>query len=160
MHRSAAPALHMVVSGGGKAIPQSSGLSGGYPANTQLDMAIRGADVRAQLAHGRIATSLGDIAGERQVMPPHLETLLGEDDVYYMAWQGGGGYGDPLHRDPALVEADLRAGKVTARAAADVYGVVTAPSGGAVDIPATDERRRTLRSERLAAASPRPQEGT
>jgi len=71
-----------------------------------------------------------------------------------------GGYGDPLHRDPALVEADLRAGKVTARAAADVYGVVTAPSGGAVDIPATDERRRTLRSERLAAASPRPQEGT
>jgi N-methylhydantoinase B len=41
-------------------------------------------------------------------MPPHLETFLGEQDVYYMAWQGGGGYGDPLHRDPALVEADLR----------------------------------------------------
>ena len=107
-----------------------------------------------------IPTSLDEIAGQRVVMPPHLETFLGEDDVYYMPWQGGGGYGDPLQRDPTLVEADLRAGKVTAGAATDVYGVITSPGSGAVDAVATDERRRGLRAERLAAATPRAPRST
>ncbi|MTD55467.1 hydantoinase B/oxoprolinase family protein [Amycolatopsis pithecellobii] len=156
MHRSAAPALHLVVSGGGKAVPQSSGISGGYPANTQLDMAIRASDVRDRFAAGQMATSLDEIAGEREPMPPHLETYLGQDDAYYMAWQGGGGYGDPLHREPALVEADLRAGKVSAVAASAVYGVVTSDDGR-LDVEGTLAKRQEIRDARLAAASPQPE---
>jgi N-methylhydantoinase B len=36
---------------------------------------------------------------------------------------GGGGYGDPRERDRALVERDLVEGKITAEAAASVYGL-------------------------------------
>jgi N-methylhydantoinase B len=37
---------------------------------------------------------------------------------------GGGGYGDPRQRDPALVARDLRDGLITPAAARDVYGTV------------------------------------
>ena len=36
---------------------------------------------------------------------------------------GGGGYGDPRLRDPARVRHDVAEGLVTARRAAEVYGV-------------------------------------
>ena len=43
-----------------------------------------------------------------------------------MESSGGGGFGDALERDPALVVADLAEGYVTEAAAAAVYGVVLA----------------------------------
>jgi N-methylhydantoinase B len=39
---------------------------------------------------------------------------------------GGGGWGDPLDRDPELVALDVLQGKVSERAARDEYGVVPA----------------------------------
>ena len=41
---------------------------------------------------------------------------------------GGGGYGDPLARDPERVLADVREGHVSAAAAERHYGVVLTPS--------------------------------
>jgi N-methylhydantoinase B len=49
---------------------------------------------------------------------------------------GGGGWGDPLERDPALVACDVRWGKVSRQAAAADYGVVL--TGPADDPPADD----------------------
>ena len=37
---------------------------------------------------------------------------------------GGGGYGNPLERDPKRVLDDVREGYVSTKAAADTYGVV------------------------------------
>jgi N-methylhydantoinase B len=48
-------------------------------------------------------------------------TLRNGDQVR-IAMPGGGGYGDPLERDRALVERDLREGFVTAGLAARDYG--------------------------------------
>lgn len=59
----------------------------------------------------------------------------------------GGGYGDPLQRDPALVLRDVRDGYVSAAEARDAYGVVV--TGGAVDADGTAARR-------AAAAKNRP----
>ena len=42
---------------------------------------------------------------------------------------GGGGWGDPLERDPALVVRDVRWGKVSPEAALRDYGVVLTGSG-------------------------------
>ncbi|MBC3191001.1 hydantoinase B/oxoprolinase family protein [Pseudonocardia sp. C8] len=62
---------------------------------------------------------------------------------------GGGGYGDPLDREPELVRTDVLEGWVSSTAAHDVYGVVL--TGGiddetlAVDRPATTELRRRRR---------------
>jgi N-methylhydantoinase B len=68
-------------------------------------------------------------------------------DVLMMESSGGGGFGDPLERDPARVVADLAEGYVTPAAAEAVYGVVLA--GGVVDPAATAARRAALRAGRL-----------
>jgi N-methylhydantoinase B len=44
-------------------------------------------------------------------------------DVISVRTCGGGGYGPPGERDPALVQRDVREGKVSAERARDVYGV-------------------------------------
>ena len=43
-------------------------------------------------------------------------------DVFVTTQGGGGGYGDPRSRDPANIQADLRAGYICAQAAEDIYG--------------------------------------
>jgi len=59
---------------------------------------------------------------------------------------GGGGWGDPLARDPARVLDDVRNGIVSADRARDVYGVVLDASGTGVEPAATEARRRELRA--------------
>src|SRR5436305_14833802 len=63
----------------------------------------------------------------------------------------GGGYGDPLERDPALVLRDLEDGFLDADIARRDYGVLI--RGQAVDVPATEALRgeaRRARPEPLA----------
>jgi N-methylhydantoinase B len=62
----------------------------------------------------------------------------------------GGGYGDPLDRDPELVRRDVREEIVSMKRAEEVYGVVldTGPEEYAVDHEATDRLRKKLRKER------------
>ncbi|HEX2317005.1 MAG TPA: hydantoinase B/oxoprolinase family protein [Thermomonospora sp.] len=54
---------------------------------------------------------------------------------------GGGGWGDPLRRDPLAVARDVRDGKVSPGGARDDYGVVLTGDGH-VDEAATEELRR------------------
>jgi N-methylhydantoinase B len=60
---------------------------------------------------------------------------------------GGGGWGDPLERDPALVRADVREDLVSEQAARERYGVVLTDAL-VVDEGATKELRDRLRSQR------------
>ena len=151
-HGSPLPGFGLVVSGGGKAIPQSSGLSGGYPANTQFDAAIRNSNIRELFNEGKMVNDLDEIQGDIDHMPPHLETTLGANDVYFMAWQGGGGYGDPVNREPQAVAKDVHAGKISGAAATEIYGVALA-GDGTVDVTATDELRQAIRSNRASEAT-------
>ncbi|MEI6418642.1 MAG: hydantoinase B/oxoprolinase family protein, partial [Sphingomonadales bacterium] len=68
------------------------------------------------------------------------------DQLHFITW-GGGGWGNPLQRDPALVGLEIRQGLVSP-AGARAYGVV-ADAAGVVDAAAT----AALRAE-LAAAQP------
>jgi N-methylhydantoinase B len=54
---------------------------------------------------------------------------------------GGGGFGDPMERDPELVAEDVREGYVSHAVAQNVYGVVLT-SEGEVDVVATRLRRQ------------------
>ncbi|MGH2736850.1 MAG: hydantoinase B/oxoprolinase family protein, partial [Actinomycetota bacterium] len=58
---------------------------------------------------------------------------------------GGGGWGDPLERDPNLVGLDVLQGKVSASSATGDYAVVLAAGG--VDSDATKELRERMRAE-------------
>lgn len=82
-------------------------------------------------------------AGERVDVPPvaALELQPGERIVSISA--GGGGYGDPLARDPAAVLHDVLEGWVSRERALEVYGVVLTESGEEVDVAATEARRKT-----------------
>jgi N-methylhydantoinase B len=87
----------------------------------------------------------------RAVQPSPLPGKVGgfpvlEGDIFLMESSGGGGFGDPLERDPAMVTADLAEGYVTPGAAESVYGVVMTNSGG--DSAATVARRAELNATR------------
>jgi N-methylhydantoinase B len=60
---------------------------------------------------------------------------------------GGGGWGNPLERDPALVRTDVREELVSREAAAEHYGVVLRDDL-TLDETATRQERERLRSGR------------
>ena len=69
------------------------------------------------------------------------------DQLHFITW-GGGGWGDALDREPALVGKEITQGLVTIEGA-KAYGVI-ANANGEVDISATEILRAKLRAERPA----------
>ena len=76
---------------------------------------------------------------------------LATGDVVMIRSAGGGGYGDPLERDPARVAEDVREGYVSAEAARALYGLVVS-SSGSVDVAATADARKRLGASRTRLA--------
>ncbi|MDP6706155.1 MAG: hydantoinase B/oxoprolinase family protein [Alphaproteobacteria bacterium] len=72
---------------------------------------------------------------------------LRRGDVVVMRSAGGGGYGDPIERDPEMVRADVEAGYVSPERAATSYGVEF-EAAGSVDQAATAARRQAIRESR------------
>ncbi|MGY2082409.1 hydantoinase B/oxoprolinase family protein [Blastococcus sp. SYSU DS0539] len=87
--------------------------------------------------------------GTRSVLPSkcHDVPVQPGDVLHFVTW-GGGGWGDPLERDPALVGLEVRRGLVTPEGARR-YGVVVG-ADGTVDEPATQALREQLRADRPA----------
>ena len=73
---------------------------------------------------------------------------LDAGDTIAIVVPSGGGYGDPLDRDPQRVVSDILDGFATAEQAATDYGVVLYEGMLAVDEVATAERRAVLRAQR------------
>src|SRR6202035_4133779 len=130
--------MAQVISGSGKTISQNTGLAGGYPGNSQLDIAVRNGQVRELLASGQIPASVDEMGGSQEILSCEQEALLGPRDVHVMTWQGGGGYGDPLLREPARLAHDVAEFLVSETSARDICGVVLA--GLEVDAVATVAR--------------------
>ncbi|UGS33884.1 hydantoinase B/oxoprolinase family protein [Capillimicrobium parvum] len=133
--------LGVVLFGKGTRAPMSLGMFGGYP----------GSNVRYSTFRDTNAADLPDslqeiVAGER-VDQFWGSVDLGVTDIQYVRFMGGGGYGDPLDREPDRVRDDVERGLVSAEAAHDVYGVVLA--GAAVDAAATERRRLAMRAARI-----------
>jgi N-methylhydantoinase B len=89
--------------------------------------------------------------GPRQVILPALSmSTIRQGDLLRHVMAGGGGWGDPLDRDPALVQADVRSEKVTLDHARDAYGVVIDPATLEVDRAATERLRRGMQSRQAS----------
>ena len=88
--------------------------------------------------------------GEGDWTPPLRSKLekqaMEAGETVHAASPGGGGFGDPLTRDPAAVERDLRLGYVSRETAEKAYGAVM--DGPRLDAPATEQRRRELANAR------------
>lgn len=70
-------------------------------------------------------------------------------DLQVIRYNGGGGYGDPLDRDPEAVFRDVETAAVSVQAARRVYGVVLKDDLSGVDAGATRERRQMARAGRI-----------
>ena len=77
---------------------------------------------------------------------------LNRGDAYMMQSGGGGGFGDPMERDPELVAEDVREGYVSPTVAHNVYGVVLSTSGD-VDVFATRLRRAAKAPVRVSTVA-------
>lgn len=150
-HDTPAPMMQ-VISGAGKAVPQNVGLAGGYPGSSQVDIAIRAANVHSLFAEGVIPSFLEQIEGDVQILACEDEALLSPGDVHYMSWQSGGGYGDPLLRDPASVAHDVAEFRVSKEAARTIYGVVLDDTSGEPDPVATEQLRAETKQVRRGRA--------
>jgi N-methylhydantoinase B len=138
--------------GSGKATTINRGLAGGLPGSNQLDVIIRGASAKALLSSGAIPGELTEIDGDRDVAQCEEVSHLDAGDVLYLSWQSGGGYGDPLLRDPEAVAHDIAEELVSRRAAETYYGVVV-DEIGAADATATEELRSQIRAARRSESS-------
>jgi N-methylhydantoinase B len=71
-------------------------------------------------------------------------------DVVREETAGGGGYGDPLKRDPKLVRTDVAEGYLSVGEAAHRYGVMI--DGDKVDTAATEAKRAALSKSKISVA--------
>lgn len=85
--------------------------------------------------------------GTRTIVGNKVEDLKVEanDLLHFITW-GGGGWGDPLEREPTLVAKEVKQGLVTVEGA-KCYGVAIA-ADGSVDVAATALLRTKLRGDR------------
>ncbi|MBN2032788.1 MAG: hydantoinase B/oxoprolinase family protein [Deltaproteobacteria bacterium] len=74
---------------------------------------------------------------------PYGLTQLSGGDVVTMDAAGGGGYGDPLERDPEMVLEDVIQGYVSPGRAEEDYGVVVDPVTMRIDREATNSVRQS-----------------
>jgi N-methylhydantoinase B len=85
---------------------------------------------------------------ENRVLPGKFTMTMRGGDVLRHVLAGGGGWGDPLERDPASVLKDVRNELLSpAKAAAD-YGVIVDTVRWTVDAAATEKRREEMRRAR------------
>ena len=117
----------------GVEVPVSFGQFGGLPGVCNRQLIVHGTRVHELYQQGELPLAPDDLlapidlerlGGEVELLEakvPEFELVPG--DVVLYTWQGGGGYGDPLARDPALVERDLELGMISRERAREVYGV-------------------------------------
>ena len=155
-HGTSVP-MGLILASAGKAVAQNAGLCGGHPGNTGLDVIARNSRIKEMLAAGQMPSTLPEVSDTLEPGQNYATSYLAPGEVLAMTWQGGGGYGDPLTREPDTVARDVREQKVTAEAARAVYGVMIVEDGAVNPSATTAERdqhraRRRERSQLLGGS--------
>src|SRR5262245_18557530 len=86
--------------------------------------------------------------GSIEAIPSKRVLTLHQGERLHVETPGGGGYGDPLERDPEAVRQDVRDRRVTVPMAQAQYGVVVHEQSFTVDEEATQRLRAALRTQR------------
>jgi acetone carboxylase alpha subunit len=88
---------------------------------------------------------------------PYITAPHRSGDIFTHAYNGGGGFGDVLERDPIKTASDVENGFLTAQAAQQVFGIVLKEDREGilrVDLAATTIRRKAMRTKRLKKSVP------
>jgi N-methylhydantoinase B len=89
-----------------------------------------------------------------QPLPGKLTLTIRQGDVFRHELAGGGGWGDPLERDPERVLADIRDELITEAFAREAYGVAIDRASWTVDRATTRTLRAAHRARRGTGALP------
>ena len=139
-----------------QAINCAIGLGGGLPGHPGDYRFSPSVTSPEQFARGWLpgsGTELEALVGELPRVFAKDTTNMHQGDVFVAQYNGGGGWGDPLARDPARVARDVALSSVLPEDAESQYGVMLDPDGKPND-PATTSLRQRRLVERLAQAQP------
>ncbi len=141
-HDSSDGKVDVVLYGRGTEFTQCQGFFGGYPGCNCGYTLIKELDVFRLLRAGGVPEDVDEVDGEKRDV--FWGTYALEEGEMLHAWiMGGGGYGDPIEREPELVRTDVIQGLVSRKVAEEIYGV--ALNGRLeVDRDRTDRRRARL----------------
>jgi N-methylhydantoinase B len=134
----------------GTKLPNRTGIFGGLPGSCARFEIVRRSDALGELGRGRTIERLDAVEGEYEELPGvNSGLIIKPGEIFNVRLQNGGGYGDPILREPGAVAADVRTGAVSDDVARRIYGVVVA--GEEADPEATAALREQIRSGRRAA---------
>ena len=123
------------------------GVFGGLSAAPSLLVLKEGTSVWDTVRANRHPVDVEAMGGTSEMLP-YCDFDLRADDVLYMRMASGGGYGDPLDRDPEAVARDVVNLIVSVEAARNIYGVVLEQPEMRVDAAGTEELRARIREQR------------
>jgi N-methylhydantoinase B len=148
--------MNLTLTSNGITVANAEGLYGGLPGSSNFwGKVLRASAVTGDhsIKHTHRAEDVGD---RLEPLPSGIPQLILErGEMFYFRCTGGGGYGDPIERDPARVLADVQAGLVSAGEAERIYGVALQSARQRVNEPKTRTRREQIRKARLAGGGSR-----
>lgn len=130
------------------------GLCGGYPTGIGATrvMIEAGLEMLDRVRAGEYPTGDDMRAGKwgKSFLPAGVpeRVALPEGSLLVDYVAGGGGFGDPIDRDPLAVLKDFGRGWVSRGIAEKIYGVILSADGKTVDAAATAARRAEIRESR------------
>ena len=152
---------------GAAPIYSAPGLMGGYPAGALYMWVGSRTNIRQLIAEGQpIPSGEGEdpaspdfvrmVEGRWELIPGHnrIGRPAREGDLFTAMTGDGGGFGDPIERDPALVRRDLENLVTTPWTARHVYCVAIDPESLEVNQEETERLRQARREERKRTAVP------
>jgi len=134
----------------GNAMPTSSGMMGGYPATVNVYKYKADSDIAERLSNADMPGDISEIQGQSKTLALRQQNFLQKpSDVYAVIWSAGGGFGDPIERDPERVRDDVfEQAAVSKQAAKAIYGVVF-KRDESIDTKATSKLRESIRQKRM-----------
>ena len=135
----------------GKYVSNTVGMFGGYPSKGLNNITVYNPGLKERyFEHARTVETIDmvrGLEGYTEYLCVPVQTIK-EGDLIIQVVGAGGGYGDPLKRDPELVHRDLMDRKIRTEEAGKVYGVEIDKATLTVDKNATEELREKMREER------------
>jgi acetone carboxylase, alpha subunit len=143
---------------------------GGYPAAAGYRFQANKTNIKERIEKGLPIPLGGDVDPDNPTYEDNMEAeVIHRDrqavstqeqfrdyDVIMNYLRGGPGFGDPLERDPKLVENDLNEKYILLRYAEQVFGCVFTEEKGVytLDAKGTEEKRKEIRKQRLDRSVP------
>jgi N-methylhydantoinase B/oxoprolinase/acetone carboxylase alpha subunit len=147
----------------GSKVPTTYGLFGGYGAPTYPLCKVKGVNAFERLRDlPEACWTIEYLMNERPFPEARYSThhmgmqfeIVKEGELYMISQGAGGGYGDPLERDPELVMKDLAEELISDEVAREIYRVVYDPRTRSVDVEATERERAAEREARKRRGKP------